>query len=245
MKRCCRLMCIVLLGLGTVAGKGLWAAPHELVFAAGGDDRSVSNATAIRVLETAYQQLDYQIRITALPGARALKLSNSGALDGELHRISDLSADYPNLVQIPVPVVRVPQLAYAKKEIRLSGWESLRPYSLAITRGYVLAERHTQSMQRALVTNWRQGFLLVDRGRVDITIANAYRGQQIIGELALDEIRPLYPPLSVTPLYHYLHKKHAHLVPALTRILERMQQRGRIDAIQAAMEERLLPKKNN
>ena len=45
----------------------------------------------------------------------------------------------------------------------------------------------------------------------------------------------LSPPLATFPVFHYLHKKHAALVPRLTAVLQQMQKDKTIDALQKAV----------
>jgi ABC-type amino acid transport substrate-binding protein len=202
-----------------------------------------NNIAAIRVLNEAYQQIGIKVNIKELPGKRALVMSNGGKIDGELHRISGISVKYPNLIEVPIPIVKVPQMAFSKKNITVNGWESLRLYNMVFPLGYLLAEKNTKGMDRAFVSEWSQSFLMVDKGRADITISNKYRGLYIVNKLNIHDVHPIEPPLEYTSLHHYLHKKNVKLLPKITAVLSKMKQSGRIDNILLEVEQEFKAKR--
>ena len=55
---------------------------------------------------------------------------------------------------------------------------------------------------------------------------------RLIKQLKLDEVAMLAPPLAAFPVYHYLHKKHAALVPQLAAVLRQMRADKVIENIQ-------------
>jgi polar amino acid transport system substrate-binding protein len=72
---------------------------------------------------------------------------------------------------------------------------------------------------------------MVASGRMDLALANRFTGEKIIHNLGFDRIFMLKPAVEVDPLFHYLNKKHAGLVPEITAVLRRMEMAGEIDAI--------------
>ena len=72
---------------------------------------------------------------------------------------------------------------------------------------------------------------MVEYGRMDVVIANQFTGQKLLKDLQLKKVLMLTPPLQSDPLYHYLHRKHAAIVPELVSILEHMRRSGQIDRI--------------
>ena len=45
----------------------------------------------------------------------------------------------------------------------------------------------------------------------------------------------LSPPLASFPVFHYLHKKHAALVPRLTEVLQQMQRDKTLEILQKSV----------
>ncbi len=113
----------------------------------------------------------------------------------------------------------------------VTGWDSLKPYTIGIRRGVVFAEKGTQGMLVDSVTDYRQLLLKLDAGRNDVAIMPRLSGLFELQKLHIQGIKLLDPPLITLELYHYLHKKHEALVPVLTKVLREINEEGRIRAI--------------
>jgi polar amino acid transport system substrate-binding protein len=185
------------------------------------------------VLQEAYQKLNIRIGTQIYPGERSLLIANQGdKVDGEVMRIAGLEKNYPNLIQISVPVYTGNAVAYVKnKSIAVSGWESLRPYRIGIIIGHKYAENGTAGMNVEAVKDGLINFSKLDAGKIDVAVDSHLDGLLFIRELKLKDITMLQPPLQTIHFYHYLNKKHAGLVPGITRVLKEMEKRGRIQAI--------------
>jgi polar amino acid transport system substrate-binding protein len=57
----------------------------------------------------------------------------------------------------------------------------------------------------------------------------------VVRSQKLEGITVLEPPLSSFPVYHYVNRKHAALVPELTRVLRQMQGDRTIERIQKSI----------
>lgn len=183
----------------------------------------------------AYAQMGVTIQIQETSALRALMMSNSGNVDGELIRIQGIETKYPNLIQIPIPIYRIEASAFSRNpDITIKGMESLRPYKVAYRRGIRAAEKaikKIKGLRTQVVDRDRQLMDLLQLGRVDISIMDKLVGTQLATQLGYSDIRALEPVLQTFLLYHYLNKKHTALVPKLTAILKKMQQKGLIEKI--------------
>ena len=65
---------------------------------------------------------------------------------------------------------------------------------------------------------------------------NAAPSQWGVDQNALQRIAILEPPIQRDPLFHYLHKKHATIVPKMTAVLQEMADEGRIQSITEEVE---------
>lgn len=196
-----------------------------------GQTTAMHVAAELIIIE-AFQKIGITCKVEYLPGERALSITNSGEADVEILRVKGIDSKYPNLMWIPVSTVSADQMAWSKKNIDVSnGWESLRPYRLGVVRGHKIAENNTQGMNRQVVSTWQQAFELVNIDRVEIGIVGRATGVLIVRDLGLKDVRCLEPPLEITPLYPYLHKKHADLHPKITATLEDMSGKGRFKEI--------------
>lgn len=202
---------------------------------------SLNTYISMQVLEEAYAQLGLKVELVELPAERALYVSNSGRLDGEVFRIANIHSIYPNLVQIPTQINVLQGVTFVKQlDFQVQGWQSLAPYKVGVQVGVKFAERGTHRMRTYQLETNEQLFMMLDRGRIEVAVAAYANGVNTIKQLGLSGIRGLTPPLQSYPLFHYLHNKHQHLVSPLNDVLSKMQASGRIADIRRAYIEKLL-----
>jgi polar amino acid transport system substrate-binding protein len=207
------------------------ADPHTLTIAYPPEKNAFHDAAAA-IIRKAYQKLGVAIVFEILPGERSLQLSNDGVIDGELVRVAGIAKLYANLIRIPVSHVTAEQMAFGRDAtIVINGWQSLARYKLAFHRGYKVAEENTKNMNRYETRTDQAAFRMVASGRMDLALANRFTGEKVIRDLKLTNVVMLRPPVEVDPLFHYLNKKHAELVPQITAVLRRMEADGEIKAI--------------
>jgi polar amino acid transport system substrate-binding protein len=169
-----------------------------------------------------------------LPNERGIISANNGDTDGDTMRMAGLESKYGNLVRVPEPVILLNIVAFtAGLQFRVEGWESLRPYSLCIVRGFKLGETRTEGMHRELPSTAEAALRMVKAGHCQVaTMGEAL--WLLVDELKLGPLRSLDTPVETTPLYHYVNARHAGLVPKLSETLKAMRQDGTIDRILAA-----------
>jgi polar amino acid transport system substrate-binding protein len=170
-----------------------------------------------------YKKLGVQIEFVNLPGNRALQESNSGRLDGELMRKAGLSMEYPNLLQISVPLATTNTVAFAlDKNIDVDkGWDSLRKHTFSYEMGTKLIEQNTLGFSTGNAEqNIKAAFRQMLHRRVELIIIDEQAGLQLVREMGLEgTVHMLKPAISTTQLYHYVHKKHAALANKLEILL--------------------------
>lgn len=181
--------------------------------------------TAAVYLTENYKKLGVQVEFVNLPGNRALQESNSGRLDGELMRKAGLSVEYPNLLQIMVPLATTNTVAFAlDKNIDLhKSWASLREHTFSYETGTKIIEQHTQGFSTGHAElNIKTAFRQMLNKRVELIVIDEQTGLQLVKEMGLEgTVHMLTPPISTIPLYHYLHKKHADLASRLEALLRK------------------------
>lgn len=207
-------------------------AEQTMFFAMGADDTKATTGI-LAILKTAYSKIGVTVEGKTLPANRALVDSNTGFTDGELCRIADIESEHSNLIRIPVPIMTVEIMAYtAKKTFPIESWETLEKRRIGIKAGIRYAEMQTQGMPNVLrSTNHDTLFKLLAANRLDVVIATRSIHPAQGGKKYVDQFYVHEPPLAKLKLYHYLHKKHAELVPSITTILSRMYENGEMDKI--------------
>lgn len=173
--------------------------------------------THVRVMEKlltdAYTLLGIPIEMKIMPNKRSLFASNSGRVDGEAGRIAGMEKEFPNLVMIPEFLYSLNVLVYSKNlNFTVDGWGSLRSYRIGILRGAKYAEIGSRGMNTLIVSYGTQLFQALDADRIDVAVLHDSGNLSLSG---ISNIRVLKPPLQKIIIYHYLHKKHRKLIPAL------------------------------
>jgi polar amino acid transport system substrate-binding protein len=142
---------------------------------------------------------------------------------GIMYRIDGLDETYENLIKVPTSYLSAVHLVYAiDPHIEVNGYKSLKSKSIAFRRGLKVVEKNTVDFNRIQVSSPVQAFFMLESGRVDIVIEEELSSTSIIKENKLENIKRLYPAISEDKLFHYLHKKHKHLVPEIDKVLKTM-----------------------
>lgn len=208
------------------------SAQGTLVFSAVEKTRSTKNV--VEILRRAYQKMDIRVEIAELPGKRGLIYSNEGKTDGEAFRIIGIEEEFTNLRRIDVVVGEDQMFFFVKRghEFPVEGWESVpKDIIIGYQRGVKFIEANTEKygLKTQPADSSEQLFKMLSAGdRVDAIIDGFPEGSRIITDYGLQEIIRLNPPIQTVVLYHYLHKKHAHLLPKVTTVLKEMEVAGEL-----------------
>jgi ABC-type amino acid transport substrate-binding protein len=108
---------------------------------------------------------------------------------------------------------------------------------LPIRRGYAQAEAGEvdglgMTVTLELAPNLEALFRKLALGRTDVVVESRFNGC-LVKQLGLQKAVLLQPSLEVLPAYHFLHSRHAALVPRITAVLRKMESDGSIKKIQA------------
>jgi polar amino acid transport system substrate-binding protein len=188
------------------------------------------------ILQQAYQRLGIEVSIIGLPSKRALRSANAGVTDGEAARIAAIAQEYPNLIKIAVPIRIDPMSLFVRAgdEFAVAGWESIpKDNILGYRRGIKVAENAIaeHGIDSYAGDNMKQLFEQLSRGRLDIVLTGPIGLEAILSDPQFEKIVQLDPPVQISYLYHFLHKKHAALVPEITRVLQEMEIEGKLQKI--------------
>ena len=185
------------------------------------------------VLTQAYATLGIEVEIYQTSGQRGLMLSSNGTLDGEVVRFAIIGDLHPSLHRVGVPLVPFAVTVFVDSsrisQDMMGNLPNLRVGHLA---GAVRLERLTQSFSDVWqATSNKELFEMLAAGHLDAVVSDSVAGRIALNQLGLRGIGEMEPPLVRDNLYHFLHEKHAHLVPKVTRALEAMEQSGELGAV--------------
>ena len=89
------------------------------------------------IVGDALERIGYKLKSVKLPAERALINANAGIDDGDLLRIGGLQKTYPNLIQVPEPIIDLEFVVFTKHVASpISNWQSLNAYSVSIITGW-------------------------------------------------------------------------------------------------------------
>lgn len=180
------------------------------------------------VLEMAYSELGYQLSYSSVPLARSYIEADHGKLDGLRGRVEDIEFDFPNLIQLPVPLLSF-DLILVIDEKQCTGCDLKDLNNVGSVRGFRALDnflentalpfeivRFTSQSQtiEMLISGKIQGAIVAEAMLTDASIEN------------IDHWRTF--PLTKVDIYHYLHKKNQGLVAPLTDILNQMDKNGEL-----------------
>lgn len=190
------------------------------------------------ILKELYTRLGYEIEIREFPGRRAIDISNSGLSDGEVFRVPMIRNKYPNLLMIPVPLISIKFAAFVRDEdkdiLKFNNFDDFKHYDVSTMRGYIVIENIFREKKKKLnvLNTYKQLLLTLKSKRYDVSIITYFDGLNALKRLKLDGITILKPFVSEMPVYHFVHKKNAHMIPKLTAMLEKMKEEGVFDQIE-------------
>lgn len=225
-----RLLALLAVALGAVAA--LAAETPELVLNNVNDAPFTTpqgDGFLDRVAREAFARAGRRVRLVALPPERGLRNANEGIEDGDLTRIAGMEKNYPNLVRVPEKIMDWRFSAFARNPAltTTAGWKGLLPYSVGIIKGWKIAETNlNKARQVVYVDNAEQLFRLLAKNRVDAVVYSREMGQLLLKQHMLQNVRLVEPPLDTREMFIYLHKKHAPLIPDLTRALRSLKADG-------------------
>jgi len=188
-------------------------------------------AAIARLLKEVYRQLGHDIELVIRPAKRSLIEVNSGASDAEMARVTGAETEYPNLVRMKEPIFALSFSAIvgAKSKHWLSSWAEISKHRIGYPRGYRLLDIRTKNMKALTAKDPITIAKMVKAGRIDIGIvvtSDAIRFVSKIGGIVI-----LKPVIEVVTLYHYLNVKHRRLIPAMEKILIKLNDSGRTKEI--------------
>jgi ABC-type amino acid transport substrate-binding protein len=179
---------------------------------------------AEKILRQAYAELGIGIEVVMSNPHRALLDAASGKTDGELVRVREIETQHESLIRVDVPVVVARTFAYANR-LELKGKSFANMKHLRV--GHVAGAFFAQELSAGFAEIWaaetpEQLFEMLQRNRIDLVIVGEGTATRVIRELKIDGVFALRPSLQEVAFYHFLHEKHAGLVPRIEAALKRV-----------------------
>ncbi|KQV86628.1 hypothetical protein ASD15_28980 [Massilia sp. Root351] len=184
----------------------------------------------------AFQQLGMSAEVRMFPPLRGTIEANAGKIDGEVGRAYAYADSHPNLVRVEEALLSFRVAAFTRLPgLRITGWDSLKgtAYRVEYRSGYVTFKARLEQVlppqQISSVVDSQIGLQNVALGQTDIFVDLEEFGQRQLARLH-HRYGGIYNAGLVqdTPVYIYLHQRHAMLAPRLAGVLSKMKSSGAI-----------------
>lgn len=190
-----------------------------------------------QLIAAVFRELGLEAELLIYPTAteRAMLNASEGVDDGLAMRVAGLERQYPHLIRVPEPVTVNDFVAFSTRHrFATRNWQSLRPYGVGYISGWKVFEQNVPTGRDVTqVRDAQQLFTLLARDRVDVVLYERWQGLAHTRAMGL-AVQVMEPPLVRTPMYIYLHKKHAALVPRVAQVLARFKNDGTYDRLHDA-----------
>jgi len=233
------LPCLVLVCLMLLCGRAEAQQALRIARIPGFPDQVVGAG----ILKEVYRRLDIPVEFVEVPAKRALLLSSTGQLDGEVHRIIDVERAYPSLIALRPPINYIEPAAFTKSFVpAINGWASIQDYDIGIVQGVGSSEAGTRGMKRVQAVADQDTLLkMLGAGRIELAVTDLFSGRVRIKSLQLEmRIRPLLPPLQRINIHHYLHQSRGDLVPKVEAVIRAMESSGELAALRENLRQKIL-----
>lgn len=174
------------------------------------------------------------VKLVAMPAERGLADANAGLLDGELVRVELPQVLYPNLRQVPEPVIQVSLAGFTiDRKLDVGSLADLDHYRVGYIRGWkmleTLLENHPHATPARKVENLLE---MLENERIDVALLSVVPTRYLMDSKDIEGLIDLDFRIA-RDSYLYLHSRHSDLIPLLVNTLKAMKQDGSYDAIMA------------
>jgi polar amino acid transport system substrate-binding protein len=204
---------------------GLCAAvASEQEIAVGASNNLPADHPSILLMAKAYQQLGYQMTLIVMPLERSAHESNKGQLlDAELSRTAQAAEILPNMLRVEVPIGHIRITAFSRDPaLKINHWRDLSAFRVDVLRGIYLARVNMQEQEYTEVNSISQAIQRLLSGRTDVVVALGDETEWQLKQLENHGIYAIAPDLAKTEIFHYVHERHAALVPQLEAALRQL-----------------------
>ena len=176
----------------------------------------------ITTLEKAYDKIGYKIKVHKLPAKRSIYESNNGEIvDGEVVRAAHIKEMLPGQIKVPVLLDKSPVSAFSTNpDLKINGWNSLKGLKVSSVAGFWHFHNQLKDISTLHeVKDSNTALLSVKDGLSEVCVLIKHAGEKMLKDEKYKGIVVLEPAIEYIPVYHYLNKKHASLVPELAKAL--------------------------
>lgn len=187
------------------------------------------------VIQEAMRPYSIEIEVIEMPGSRVIYQVNNGLVDGDLCRVANFKNvsddDTSNylLVNEPIVLTEIVMITLVQREINHPiTWETINQGKVAFQRGSKTIRKNLDIQNRVALSSSIQVLEMVANKRVDSAIMFASVAESLLNQSPMlkEKLTIQRPAINSFPLFTYLNKKHAQLVPKLEVSIKQLKQNG-------------------
>ena len=180
------------------------------------------------VAKEAFRRAGVKLSVAVYPSKLASINSSSGITDGELLRIEEYGASYPELIRVEEPLMMIEFVAYSLTELgEIKQWSDLSERHLAYVNGWKVFENSIGANDKVVkVDDPVKLFRLLKERRTEVVLYEKWQGLVLAKQSGVKSINVSRLPTKENAMFIYLHKRHRELVPLVMRALRSMKEDG-------------------
>lgn len=191
------------------------------------------------ILTEAFRRIGFKLNTVQLPPERGLLSANNGILDGDVNRIIGLDKIYKNLLRVPEKIRDSEFCALSKNANIVNTPDELNKQVVGHIKGWKIYDTMMAHSEKVITANSpQQLFRLLKINRIDVALYACAEGIDLAQRLSMKNIHILKPAFKQTELFLYLNKRHAALLPKLSKALREIKKEGLYDHL---YHEKILP----
>jgi polar amino acid transport system substrate-binding protein len=179
------------------------------------------------VLLEVFRRIGYTLHMVRLPPERGLLSANQGIVDGDVNRIAGLDSLYLNLLPVPEKIRNSEFCALSKSAGLVNRVDELNNWVVGHIKGWKIYDKMMAGSDKVITANSpQQLFRLLDMGRIDVALYSCAEGLDMARQLGVKGIKILKPAFKQRALFLYLNKRHAALLPKISKALIEIKREG-------------------
>ncbi len=194
---------------------------------------------AAQVIKMAFANSDYEVDYTFFPWARAIHMAKKNNFAGYFPEYYSKEKTKDFYFSEPFPAAPLVFLKRKTDHIEYSSLQDLKPYSIAVVRGYVNTEEFDEAtfLIKEETTSDLQNLKKLIGGRINLVVIDKYVGYYLLKKYlpeSLNLIDTVEPPLENKELYLCVSKQHAEalqIVEAFNNGIHTMRKDGSLDRL--------------
>ncbi len=175
------------------------------------------------------KRMGVEIKLIPLPSERATYMLQHGKIHAELSRIDSYKNKVETAIKVEEPIASFPFHAYTlSQDIRIDGWDSLKPYKIVYVRGYVFPKIYLKNHNTHVVNSVKAAFAFIKSKRADLYIEEILTATSVLNSPDFDStgIKRLEPPVTFLNTYTFFSSKYSDYAKSYHNALVEIKEKG-------------------